>query len=107
MWRAHAEGAGAEGAAVHAHDHADDRFGGNMPRSRTLPAELDPSARQLVARLRLLKDHSERTMRLPAVKTCYSAKSWERSRGGTSLPPREAVEALAGITGTDPVPLLA
>ncbi|KUN60440.1 peptidoglycan-binding protein [Streptomyces canus] len=78
-----------------------------MPRSRTLPAELDPSARQLVARLRLLKDHSELTMRQLAVKTGYSAKSWERYLGGTSLPPREAVEALAGITGTDPVPLLA
>ncbi|MEU0428582.1 peptidoglycan-binding protein [Streptomyces canus] len=78
-----------------------------MPRSGTLPAELDPSARQLVARLRLLKDHSELTMRQLAVKTGYSAKSWERYLGGTSLPPREAVEALAGITGTDPVPLLA
>ncbi|MFI8073714.1 peptidoglycan-binding protein [Streptomyces sp. NPDC086033] len=78
-----------------------------MPRSRTLPGELDPSARQLVTRLRRLKDHSELTMRQLAVKTGYSAKSWERYLGGTSLPPREAVEALARITGTDPVPLLA
>ncbi|MEV3912908.1 peptidoglycan-binding protein [Streptomyces canus] len=78
-----------------------------MPRSRTLPAELDPGARQLVTRLRGLKDHSELTMRQLAVKTGYSAKSWERYLGGTSLPPREAVEALARITGTDPVPLLA
>ncbi|WP_406173783.1 peptidoglycan-binding protein [Streptomyces canus] len=78
-----------------------------MSRSRTLPAELDPSARQLVTRLRRLKDHSELTMRQLAVKTGYSAKSWERYLGGTSLPPREAVEALARITGTDSVPLLA
>jgi len=78
-----------------------------MPRSKTLPAELDPSARQLVARLRRLKDHSELTMRQLAAKTGYSAKSWERYLGGVSLPPREAVEALARITGTDPVPLLA
>ncbi|WP_328785317.1 peptidoglycan-binding protein [Streptomyces canus] len=78
-----------------------------MPRSKTLPAELDPSARQLVTRLRRLKEHSELTMRQLAVKTGYSAKSWERYLGGTSLPPREAVEALARITGTDPVPLLA
>lgn len=78
-----------------------------MPRSRTLPGELDLSARQLVTRLRLLKDHSELTMRQLAVKTGYSAKSWERYLGGASLPPREAVEALARITGTDPVPLLA
>ncbi|MFF7640759.1 peptidoglycan-binding protein [Streptomyces canus] len=78
-----------------------------MPRSKTLPAELDPSARQLVTRLRRLKDHSELTMRQLAAKTGYSAKSWERYLGGVSLPPREAVEALARITGTDPVPLLA
>ncbi|MFE3036456.1 peptidoglycan-binding protein [Streptomyces canus] len=78
-----------------------------MPRSKTLPSELDPSARQLVSRLRRLKDHSELTMRQLAAKTGYSAKSWERYLGGTSLPPREAVEALARITGTDPVPLLA
>ncbi|WP_328974455.1 peptidoglycan-binding protein [Streptomyces canus] len=78
-----------------------------MPRSWTLPVELDPSARQLVMRLRRLKDHSELTMRQLAVKTGYSAKSWERYLGGTSLPPREAVEALARITGTDLVPLLA
>jgi transcriptional regulator with XRE-family HTH domain len=78
-----------------------------MPRSKPLPAELDPSARQLVSRLRGLKDHSELTLRQLAAKTGYSAKSWERYLGGTSLPPREAVEALARITGTDPVPLLA
>lgn len=78
-----------------------------MPRSKPLPAELDPSARQLVTRLRRLKDHSELTMRQLAAKTGYSAKSWERYLGGTSLPPREAVGALARITGTDPVPLLA
>ncbi|MFJ4199584.1 peptidoglycan-binding protein [Streptomyces sviceus] len=78
-----------------------------MPRSKTLPAELDPSARQLATRLRRLKDHSELTMRQLAAKTGYSAKSWERYLGGVSLPPREAVEALARITGTDPVPLLA
>jgi transcriptional regulator with XRE-family HTH domain len=78
-----------------------------MPRSKPLPAEPDPSARQLTARLRRLKEHSELTMRQLAGKTGYSAKSWERYLGGKSLPPREAVEALARITGTDPVPLLA
>lgn len=78
-----------------------------MPRSKPLPAELDPSARQLVTDLRRLRDHSELTMRQLATKTGYSAKSWERYLGGTSLPPGAAVEALARITGTDPVPLLA
>ncbi|MGW7264483.1 peptidoglycan-binding protein [Streptomyces sp. NPDC054842] len=47
------------------------------------------------------------TMRHLAARTGYSAKSWERYLGGTSLPPREAVEALARTTGTDPVPLVA
>lgn len=51
-----------------------------------------------------LKDHSELTMRHLAAKTGYSAKSWERYLGGTSLPPRAAVEALARVTGADPVP---
>jgi transcriptional regulator with XRE-family HTH domain len=78
-----------------------------MPRSKALPDELDPHARQLVTRLRRLKDRDELTLRHLAAKTGYSAKSWERYLGGTSLPPREAVEALARITGTDPAPLLA
>ncbi|WP_328498033.1 peptidoglycan-binding protein [Streptomyces sp. NBC_00414] len=78
-----------------------------MPRYKALPAELDPCARQLVARLRQLKDHGELTMRHLAAKTGYSAKSWERYLAGTSLPPGEAVEALARITGADPVALLA
>jgi transcriptional regulator with XRE-family HTH domain len=78
-----------------------------MPHSRTLPAELGPSERQLVAQLRRLKDHGELTTRQLAAKTGYSPKSWERYLGGVTLPPREAVEALARITGTDPVPLCA
>ncbi|MER6439113.1 peptidoglycan-binding protein [Streptomyces sp. NPDC001185] len=78
-----------------------------MPRSKVLPAELDPCARQLIEQLRRLKDHSELTMRQLAAKTGYSARSWERYLGGTTLPPREAVEALARITGADPVPLFA
>ncbi|MFD8418777.1 peptidoglycan-binding protein [Streptomyces sp. NPDC059466] len=78
-----------------------------MPRSKALPAELDPCARELVERLRQLKDHGELTMRQLAAKTGYSAKSWERYLGGTALPSREAVEALARITGADPVPLFA
>ncbi|MET9128055.1 peptidoglycan-binding protein [Streptomyces sp. NPDC004528] len=78
-----------------------------MPRSKVLPAELDPSARQLIEQLRRLKDHGELTMRQLAAKTGYSARSWERYLGGTTLPPAEAVEALARITGADPVPLFA
>ncbi|MFJ9352124.1 peptidoglycan-binding protein [Streptomyces sp. NPDC101237] len=78
-----------------------------MPRIKPLPAELDSSVRQLVVRLRELKTHGELTMRRLAAGTGYSARSWERYLGGTSLPPRAAVEALARITGADPVRLLA
>jgi transcriptional regulator with XRE-family HTH domain len=81
--------------------------GGNMPRWKALSAELHPRARQLVAQLRRLKDHSGLTMRQLAAKTGYSATSWERYLGGRSLPPREAVEALARVGGVDPVRLLA
>ena len=72
-----------------------------------MPAELDPRVRQLVVRLRRLKDHSGLSMRQLAAKTGYSPKSWERYLGGRSLPPEDAVEALARISGDDPSRLLA
>jgi transcriptional regulator with XRE-family HTH domain len=78
-----------------------------MARWRELPAGLSPQVRQLVVRLRRLKDHSGLSMRQLAVKTGYSAKSWERYLGGRSLPPREAVAALARVGGDDPTRLLA
>ncbi|MFI6014980.1 peptidoglycan-binding protein [Streptomyces sp. NPDC051243] len=78
-----------------------------MSRWAALPAELDPRVRQLVVRLRRLKDHSGLSLRRLGARTGYSAKSWERYLGGRSLPPREAVEALARIGGEDPTRLLA
>lgn len=81
--------------------------GGNMSRWRALPAELDPRVRQLVVRLRRLKDHSGLSVRQLAARTGYSPKSWERYLGARSLPPRQAVEALARIGGEDPTRLLA
>ncbi|MFI9819743.1 peptidoglycan-binding protein [Streptomyces sp. NPDC052013] len=78
-----------------------------MSRWKGLPAELDPRVRHLVVLLRRLKDHSGLSMRQLAAKTGYSASSWERYLGGRSLPPREAVEAIASITGEDPTRLLA
>ncbi|WP_073951636.1 peptidoglycan-binding protein [Streptomyces kebangsaanensis] len=78
-----------------------------MSRWKELPAELNPRVRQLVVRLRRLKDHSGLSTRQLAAKTGYSTKSWERYLGGRSLPPRDAVEALARIGDDDPARLLA
>ncbi|GGX36168.1 peptidoglycan-binding protein [Streptomyces chartreusis] len=78
-----------------------------MSRWAALPAELDPRVRQLVVRLRRLKDHSGLSLRQLAARTGYSQKSWERYLGGRSLPPREAVEALARAVDEEPTRLLA
>ncbi|MGY6026954.1 peptidoglycan-binding protein [Streptomyces spinosirectus] len=78
-----------------------------MSRWKALPEELDPRVRQLVVRLRRLKDHGGLSVRQLAARTGYSPKSWERYLGGSSLPPPEAVAALARIGGEDPTRLLA
>ncbi|MFF5522835.1 peptidoglycan-binding protein [Streptomyces coeruleorubidus] len=78
-----------------------------MSRWRGLPEELDPHVRQLVVRLRRVKDHSGLSLRRLAAKTGYSTSSWERYLAGRSLPPREAVEAMARIGGDDATCLLA
>jgi transcriptional regulator with XRE-family HTH domain len=78
-----------------------------MSRWKGLPEELDPCVRQLVVRLRRVKDHSGLSLRQLAAKTGYSTSSWERYLAGRSLPPREAVEAMARLGGADPTRLLA
>jgi lambda repressor-like predicted transcriptional regulator len=78
-----------------------------MSRWKGLPEELDPRVRQLVAALRRVKDRSGLSLRRLAAKTGYSASSWERYLSGRSLPPREAVEAIARLGGEDPARLLA
>ncbi|MBT3166132.1 peptidoglycan-binding protein [Streptomyces sp. Vc74B-19] len=78
-----------------------------MSRWKALPADLDPRARHLVVSLRRLKDHSGLSMRQLAAKTGYGTSSWERYLGGRSLPPKEAVEAVAAVAGEDPTRLLA
>ncbi|WP_329380391.1 peptidoglycan-binding protein [Streptomyces sp. NBC_01716] len=78
-----------------------------MPRWKALPAGLHPQVRQLIVRLRGLKDRGELNTRQLAVKTGYSARSWQRYLNGGSLPPRDAVEAMARVGGEDPTRLLA
>lgn len=77
-----------------------------MPRWKELPVELHPQIRQFIVRLRKLKDLGELSTRQLAAKTGYSTRSWQRYLNGRSLPPREAVEALARIGGEDPARLL-
>lgn len=80
--------------------------GGNLSRWRELPVELHPQIRQLIVRLRKLKDRGELSTRQLAAKSGYSTRSWERYLSGRALPPREAVEAMARIGGDDPARLL-
>lgn len=82
-------------------------MGWNMSRWAGLPEELDPRVRHLVAQLRRLKDASELSLSRLAARTGYSKSSWERYLSGRSLPPPEAVEALARLVGADPERLLA
>jgi hypothetical protein len=81
-------------------------MGETLSRWKELPAELHPHVHQLIVRLRKLKDRSELSTRQLAAKTGYSARSWQRYLNGGSLPPREAVEAVARIGGDDPTRLL-
>ncbi|MDQ0785119.1 peptidoglycan-binding protein [Streptomyces sp. B3I8] len=78
-----------------------------MSRWKPLSADLDPPVRQLVICLRRLKDRTGLSLARLAEQTGYSAKSWERYLGGRTLPPLEAVQALARLADTDPTPLLA
>ncbi|TGB14026.1 helix-turn-helix transcriptional regulator, partial [Streptomyces sp. MZ04] len=78
-----------------------------MSRWKELPDSLDPRVRQFVVRLRRLKDHSGLGLAALASRTGYSRSSWDRYLNGRSLPPAEAVEALARACDTEPAPLLA
>ncbi|MFI1498504.1 helix-turn-helix domain-containing protein [Streptomyces platensis] len=78
-----------------------------MSRWSGLPASLDHRVRQLVVRLRRLKDHSGLSLAALAARTPYSKSSWERYLNGKKLPPAAAVEALARLCGADVTRLLA
>ncbi|WP_235978184.1 helix-turn-helix domain-containing protein, partial [Streptomyces lycii] len=73
-----------------------------MPRWKPLPDELDPRVRELANRLREIVDHSGLAVSAVADRTGYGKSSWERYLTGRLLPPRDAVVALAGVTGADP-----
>ncbi|MFI0979929.1 peptidoglycan-binding protein [Streptomyces sp. NPDC021093] len=77
-----------------------------MSRWKTLPAELGERDRQLIVQLRRLKDHSGLSLAALEAKTTSSRSSWERYLNGRTPPPREAVEELARVCGSDSTRLL-
>lgn len=68
---------------------------------------LEPPVRALVVRLRELKDQMGVSTTNLAAKTAYSRSSWERYLNGRTLPPRQAVEAISRVSGTDQAQVLA
>ncbi|MFJ2739125.1 helix-turn-helix domain-containing protein [Streptomyces sp. NPDC087440] len=77
-----------------------------MARWKTLPPQLGERDRQLVVQLRRLKDHSGLSLAALETKTGSSRSSWERYLNGRTPPPREAVEEMARVCGSDPTRLL-
>ncbi|MFF2996946.1 peptidoglycan-binding protein [Streptomyces sp. NPDC057950] len=77
-----------------------------MSRWKALPASLDDRAQKLVIQLRWMKDRSGLSLLSLQTKTGYSRSSWERYLNGKALPPREAVEALARVSGADATRIL-
>ena len=76
-----------------------------MSRWKALSESLDPAVIRFVVELRRLKDNSGLSLSQLALRTGYSASSWERYLDGRLLVPFEAAEALAGAVGADPVRL--
>ncbi|MEU8763177.1 DUF2690 domain-containing protein [Streptomyces sp. NPDC048659] len=61
----------------------------------------------LAGELLALKKASGSSFAQLSEKTHYAKSSWERWVNGKQFPPRDAVESLARLCGTDPAPLLA
>jgi transcriptional regulator with XRE-family HTH domain len=64
--------------------------------------ELPPEGARLVATLRELRATTGLSLAALAARTPYSKSSWERYLNGRTLPPRQAVEALCELAGTEP-----
>ncbi|MEU4151736.1 helix-turn-helix domain-containing protein [Streptomyces sp. NPDC026659] len=77
-----------------------------MPRWKELPDSLDPLSRQLIVRLRELKDRSGLSLHALENKTGYSRSSWARYLNGRAIPPHAAIEELARACDADPATLL-
>ncbi|NBM20527.1 helix-turn-helix transcriptional regulator, partial [Streptomyces sp. GC420] len=71
------------------------------------PDGLAPEVRHLLTRLREARARTGLSYAALGSRTPYSRSSWERYLNGKALPPRQAVEALARLSGADPARLLA
>ncbi|EFL12543.1 MULTISPECIES: peptidoglycan-binding protein [Actinomycetes] len=81
-----------------------------MTRWKPLPAAAAPQVRDLVDRLRELKDQAGISAVALARRTAYSRSSWTRCLNARTVPPRPVVEAFAeavGLSGADRARLLA
>ncbi|MFD6420005.1 helix-turn-helix domain-containing protein [Streptomyces sp. NPDC060194] len=66
-----------------------------------------PEVRRLAERLREAREATGLSYAALAGRTAYSKSSWERYLNGRVLPPRDAVQTLAELSGADPARLLA
>ncbi|MDX2760278.1 DUF2690 domain-containing protein [Streptomyces europaeiscabiei] len=80
---------------------------GARPQPSGLSEPTAPEVRHLLERLREAKDGTRLSFAALAARTSYSKSSWERYLNGKTLPPRDAVEALAKLSGADPARMLA
>ncbi|BAU82873.1 hypothetical protein SLA_1935 [Streptomyces laurentii] len=86
--------------------------GAGSDRDLDLECDVDRDAdrdvdRDLAGELLALKKESGASFARLSQKTHYAKSSWERWVNGKQFPPRDAVESLARLCGTDPGPLLA
>lgn len=68
-----------------------------------LPGEMDGP---FVTGLRDMKERTGLSLAALAARTPYSKSAWHRYLNGAQRPPRSAVEALAGLAGVEPGPVL-
>ncbi|MDX2835637.1 helix-turn-helix domain-containing protein [Streptomyces scabiei] len=80
---------------------------GTRPEPSRTSGPAAPEVRHLLERLREAKHGTGLSFAALAARTSYSKSSWERYLNGRTLPPRDAVETLAKLSGTDPARLLA
>ncbi|MET9541171.1 DUF2690 domain-containing protein [Streptomyces sp. NPDC006553] len=76
-----------------------------MPGWKALPEELDPDVRAFTERLRRLVDRSGLGVTAVAERTGHERSAWDTYLNARQSVPRNAVVALAEVTGSDPAAL--